>query len=1580
MGAPGIGHMGGVSMQQQRMMGNIQQQQQQGMMGAQMMRMGQQGMMGGQQQRMAGPGMHLQGMMGAQQQRMGMPGVSQQGMMGSQHPRMASPVVSQQGMMGAQQQRMASPVVSQKGMMGAQQQRMGMPGVSQQGMMGAQQQRMGMPGVSQQGMMGAQHPRMASPMVSQQGMMGAQQQRMASPVVSQQGMMGSQQQRMAAPMVRQQGMMGAQHQRMMGQGMMGNQQQRMLRPGMSQQSMMGTAQQRMMGSTAQNCGIGPRVNQQLMMQGQQQRMMGPVVSQQSMMEMRQQRIMSINQQRSVGPGQMQQGMMGAQQHGSQFPQQSMMGTTGGSHLGAQQQRIMVTIMPEQGAVGPASQRIVESTHGVSERQVIEINTENDAIMDDRREKQNGVTRSNNVNIVISPQEDLPHYSAPSSTANTLSPRASTLRTLVEVPLSFDTEVSEKQTFTKDVDHRLLKPDLDPGILKDGDVDYRTLVPIRPAEDGDQNVLETQPDKPSPKKDIPLKLLVKLKPLKPLPKTHPPGETLMAEPKTDPENSLPNKDSTDPPKPGLVPVPSKGSASKSKITLKLIDRGAKQKRTKENSHGSIPTLLENSMLSLNMEPTQQEILSALEEDCGCMNLFSSPVEQKTTERTEVTNSETMTLLSISAPSAADKMGLVQEGVEAKVDSSQREEEKDMPKTPEVVGVTSVPGTKSGMGPTSEERNNDFSNSNSGKTKELSENHNLGLKPDESEDDLKENLPLQTHSKGPLKSFPLALQDKEERQARDDELIQTSLDAMVEPSEVQNIAISFKNPIAEAFEPNKPGSPLLSLALKLTRLHKQNVTKSYNGKHLRRTISMIEEGMENRSRFMGVKQKNNAGKELRLVISRVFTKKEESGPDVTEHPGNKNSSQRSQDSRTVVVSEEVTKTEDARISTSQDTCTEDLENHLTPVNNNLAKVKEEREYSQTGNTTKNCSTSPKRKAVSEEDHPLPRKVARSNSTPMCSNAKPGTVHVKQEGETTNSLSKDARNLFNMFSESMNSPKDLQSRNSNSHVAVTGGFSNVRVKVQSSDSLNHVVTVDNPETCSHDSQASMSKSPEGSEVKVQQDKAVANHTKDRIKCNRQETPDCNTQRDGKFKKEPTVHVTGASSCNNLDLLGEMSQENCKKGSQETTLERTSRSQTEDWRISTCSSFSGGQVEANAVNKNLHSTSQSNQRLDVPKLHSTVKRESSSEQGTVTVAESPGLQPSSVPNCHNISNRLGPPNTDFNSITTENKGSYNHTNSASLILNTHNPAQHTISVTLNFPKEEKSSALPTKIVHNLPKRTQSPPTAYSLHNIPVILGRESLTTKIVVSPNTSPPAKTTCVPSELRQEYQCHKSPKTQGKFFRVCGPPGKAKECSRDVNTWQGVRKNGVEGEIQVTVKQEMGTCEVQHEGTASTDVRKVEFSEADCCPEDPSTWPQGISLQAMKHIILVDLGYWPEFFQSIPKGLLADTFVWGFQDAKASWRPPVSCEEYCRLGRKRHFFLHPPCGSTDSVISMVASKLDGYLPRHLPFTLLSGHIGFPQLQQRWKNCRRKANLVNPNTTDLQNHLHHLFSTKDSSTRKS
>ncbi|KAI8493730.1 hypothetical protein Bbelb_286510 [Branchiostoma belcheri] len=1346
------GMMGGPGMQQHpRMMGNPQQQMQ-GMMG-------QQGMMGGPQHRMAGPGMHPQGMMGAQQHRMGMPG--QQGMMGAQHPRMAVPMVSQQGMMGAQQQRMAGPVVSQQGMMGAQR-----PMVSQQGMMGAQR-----PMVSQQGMMGTQRPMVSQqgmmgaqrPVVSQQGMMGAQR-----PVVNQQGMMGAQHPRMTGPRVCQPGMMGNQQPGMMGNqqpgmmgnqqlgmmvnqqpGMMGNQQQRM--PGVSQQSMMGNQQQSMMG---------PRVNQQLMMGGQQQRMMGHAVSQQSMMGMQQQRMIGVNQQRSVGPGQMQQGMMGAHQHSPNFPQQGMMGTTG-----AQQQRIMVTILPEHGAVGPAgSQRIVESTHSISERQVIEINTSSDVSMSMDRKQNGAATRSNNVNIVISPQEDMPRYDAPSSTANTsVSPRASTLRTLVEVPLSFDTEVSsEKQKYTKDVDHRLLKPDLDPGVLKDGDVDYRTLVPIRPAEDSDTTVPPTTPDKPSTTKDIPLKLLVKLKPLKPLQKAQPPGETVKTEPKTEPETSSPTKDDKEPSKPGLVPVPSKGSANKSKITLKLIDRTVKQKRIEQDSIlCGIPTLLENSVqrLSLSMEPTQQEILSALEEDCGCLAPLSSAVDENMTERTpEVSGSKSINFKwPVSTPSAEEKMETVlEEDVGSKLYSSQKEESDILAASPEVV-ISELPTTKSS------ETVADSGNLSlvSGEATELSERHNSEQKQDGLEDILQENRPFLNHSKGPLKSF--SLQDKEERQARDDELIQASLDAMVEPSEVQNIAVSFRNPIAEAFEPNKPGSPLLSLALKLTRLHKQNVTKSYNGKHLRRTISMIEEGMEaHRSSDTELQQQKNK-KELRLVICRVFARSGESHPELKECPAaTRDASEKSQDSRTVIVSEEAIKKEDAMLPCSFQDAKEqggfDCED-FTPLNNNLPGVKETQHSKNDNLVESSTTTSPKRKAFDDVDPPLPRKVARSNSPAVCSDAKLGTVHVKQEGETITSLSNSSRNLFNTLSRSTNSHTDSQSRNSNSsnsHSAMSGEFSNLRLKLENLSSSIDVSTVDNPKPSTQNSQASVSRSSEGSEIKGQCNKCnkpiKANSKTDRTKSLvKEEELQCDIQGDCTFKTGPT--------------------------------------------------------------KKKH------QNLRLPRLR-------------------------------------------------------------------------------------YRQALPL---------------------LPKLFPRKKMNNTRV---------------QRLREES------------------------------------KNGVQGEL--VVKQEevkMETSE-EREGTTSSDVRKVEFSKTDVKQEDPSKWPQGISLQAMKHVVLVDLDCWPQFFQSLPKGLVQDTFVWGFQDAKTSWRPPVSCEEYCRLGRKRHFYLHPPCASADSAICMVAGKLDSYLPRHLPFTILSGLQGFTQLQHRWNRCKRKANLVDPNTTDLHNLLHHIFYTQDTS----
>ncbi|XP_078666521.1 uncharacterized protein LOC144908635 isoform X2 [Branchiostoma floridae x Branchiostoma belcheri] len=1564
------GMMGGsgVGMQQHpRMMGNPQQHP--GMMG-------QQGMMGGPQHRMAGPGMHPQGMMGAQQHRM----AGQQGMMGAQHPRMVGPMVNQQGMMGAQHQRMAAPVVSQQGMMGVQHQRMASPMVNQQGMMGAQR-----PVVSQQGMMGAQRPVVSQqgmmgtqrPMVSQQGMMGAQR-----PVVSQQGMMGAQR-----PVVNQQGMMGAQHPRMTGPrvcqpGMMGNQQPGMMgnqQPGMmgnQQPGMMGNQQQRMPGVSQQSM-MGPRVNQQLMMRGQQQRMMGHAVSQQSMMGMQQQRMMGVNQQqRSVGPGQMQQGMLGAHQHGPNFPQQSMMGTTG-----AQQQRIMVTILPEHGAVGPGSQRIVESTHSVSERQVIEINTSSDVSVMDR--KQNGATRSNNVNIVISPQEDMPRYDAPSSTANTsVSPRASTLRTLVEVPLSFDTEVSsEKQKYTKDVDHRLLKPDLDPGVLKDGDVDYRTLVPIRPAEDNDKTVLQTTPDKSSTTKDIPLKLLVKLKPLKPLQKAQPPGETVKTEPKTESETSSPTKDDTEPSKPGLVPVPSKGSASKSKITLKLIDRTAKQKRPEQNSIlCGIPNLLENSVqgLSLSMEPTQQEILSALEEDCGCMTPLSSAVDENMTERTpEVSDINTSINLKwpVSAPRAEDrKETMLVEDVGSKVYSSQREENDMSSTSPEVV-ISELPTTKSETVADSD----NLSLVSGEEATELSERHNSEQKQDESENILQENRPFLNHSKGPLKSF--SLQDKEERQARDDELIQASLDAMVEPSEVQNIAVSFRNPIAEAFEPNKPGSPLLSLALKLTRLHKRNVTKSYNGKHLRRTISMIEEGMEaDRSRDTGVQQRKNK-KELRLVICRVFARSGESHPEVKQCPATRDASEKSQDTRTVIVSEEAIKKEDATLpSCFQDTEQQegfDCEN-FTPLNNNLPGVKET-QRSKNDNLVESSTTSPKRKAFDDVDPPLPRKVARSNSPAVCSDAKLGTVQVKQEGETITSL------------DDVDPPLPRKVARSNPPAVCSDAkLGTVQVK-QEGETITSLDDVDPPlprkvarsnppAVCSDAKLGTVQVKQEGETIT-----SLSNSTRNLFNTLSRST---NSQTDlpSKNSNNSNSHSAMSGEFSNLRLKLKTVSSSIDVSTVDNPKISTQKSQASMSRSSEGSEIKG---QCNKCNKPIKANSKTDRTkspvkeeelqcdiqgdctfktgptksnynsnsCDVP----CGKAQENSKKGSQEARfknQAEDLDSSMVPKveenissqnlhstCRQSNQRLCFPHTDSTVTKYPGVGAshFAHKSQAlqsnSKALNCHDQsyraaAEHT---DLNSPITENKGR------YN------------SLKNASGTLQNENgVTLKFPKVPCSS--QQTTKTVQNLPKESQRHQTACSSQSIPVILG-----REASESQTTKTAVSP-GTSPHAKTFPSQKDG----QHKSPKAQDVNQ----------EDPSKWPQGISLQAMKHVVLVDLDCWPQFFQSLPKGLVQDTFVWGFQDAKTSWMPPVSCEEYCRLGRKRHFYLHPPCASADSAICMVAGKLDSYLPRHLPFTILSGLQGFTQLQHRWARCKRKANLIDPNTTDLHNLLHHIFYTQDTS----
>ncbi|XP_072912642.1 E3 SUMO-protein ligase ZNF451 isoform X4 [Hemitrygon akajei] len=122
-----------------------------------------------------------------------------------------------------------------------------------------------------------------------------------------------------------------------------------------------------------------------------------------------------------------------------------------------------------------------------------------------------------------------------------------------------------------------------------------------------------------------------------------------------------------------------------------------------------------------------------------------------------------------------------------------------------------------------------------------------------------------------------------------------------------------------------------------------------------------------------------------------------------------------------------------------------------------------------------------------------------------------------------------------------------------------------------------------------------------------------------------------------------------------------------------------------------------------------------------------------------------------------------------------------------------------------------------------------------------------------------------------------------------------------------------------------------------------------------------LRTMTHLVFIDLDNWAGFFNNLPGQLNQGTFFWGFQGGKNNWKAPENCPVYNYLVNTGCFFLHPRCSArkdaADFAICMHAGRMDEQLPKHIPFTVLSGDKGFEELKNQLKKTMRPGHVLNP-----------------------
>ncbi|KAH0622058.1 hypothetical protein JD844_023981 [Phrynosoma platyrhinos] len=96
-----------------------------------------------------------------------------------------------------------------------------------------------------------------------------------------------------------------------------------------------------------------------------------------------------------------------------------------------------------------------------------------------------------------------------------------------------------------------------------------------------------------------------------------------------------------------------------------------------------------------------------------------------------------------------------------------------------------------------------------------------------------------------------------------------------------------------------------------------------------------------------------------------------------------------------------------------------------------------------------------------------------------------------------------------------------------------------------------------------------------------------------------------------------------------------------------------------------------------------------------------------------------------------------------------------------------------------------------------------------------------------------------------------------------------------------------------------------------------------------------------------------------------FLFNCLGGHSNWKPPVNCKIFNYLNKIGCFFLHPHCGTrreaADFAICVHVGRLDEHLPKHIPFTILSGDKGFLELENQLKMTQRATRILDPHRID-------------------
>ncbi|XP_046550310.1 E3 SUMO-protein ligase ZNF451-like [Haliotis rubra] len=127
----------------------------------------------------------------------------------------------------------------------------------------------------------------------------------------------------------------------------------------------------------------------------------------------------------------------------------------------------------------------------------------------------------------------------------------------------------------------------------------------------------------------------------------------------------------------------------------------------------------------------------------------------------------------------------------------------------------------------------------------------------------------------------------------------------------------------------------------------------------------------------------------------------------------------------------------------------------------------------------------------------------------------------------------------------------------------------------------------------------------------------------------------------------------------------------------------------------------------------------------------------------------------------------------------------------------------------------------------------------------------------------------------------------------------------------------------------------------------------------------NLEEMNLVLFVDLDNWGGFFKKLPRNLPEKSFVWGFYGGKQRWVPPNKNMIYKKLVKNNCLHIHEQCGTSkdaaDFAICLTVGKMDERLPKHIPFTILSGDKGFLEVERQMKMSSRKMVVIDPHNAE-------------------